>query len=67
MSMINPYPSFVIYIEESLLVKALETRVHLMHIKKRKMYLGTISLMITSQKKKPRKFLLTSSDIVLSL
>lgn len=26
MSMINPYPSFVIYIEESLLVKALETR-----------------------------------------
>ena len=26
MSMINPYPSFVIYIEGSLLVKALETR-----------------------------------------
>lgn len=26
MSMINPYPSFVIYIEKSLLVKALETR-----------------------------------------
>lgn len=35
--------------------------------KEKKMYSGTISLMITSQKKKPRRFLLTSSDIVLSL